>query len=454
MAVTIDSLSRDVTEVKKQLKLIEGLAGDINTMLSRPASKAVSKGMVKDWGAPSNDWPQERLERIAKNYDPMAAWELMRKDSNQRTRGSGFGTAFRDLAVHRGFDVMGSGGVVGIPGGSISREQLEKQHRFNHVTKAALAESSGSTGGYTVPPDFKKELLTIAGEDDFFEPRARVLPMASLEMEFPVLDITTNQGTGITPYAGGVVGYWTPEATQLSESEPAFRMSKLVANALTIYAVASNQMLQDNGIGLDAWLTQIFSWAITWFKTYAFLQGIGAGNQMPLGIIKAPATYVQNRTSPMAFKLSDAAAMFSHLNWRSWGSSCWIMHQSVLPQLIQMFANGSSGDRLVWLSPLGSATEGGAVAKFPMVFLNGLPIYFTEKVPVLGTKGDVLLADLSQYIIGNRLDIQIDVSPHVLFKYNQMAWRVVLRTDGKPWLNSVITDAAGWVNSPFVCLGP
>ncbi len=448
MAVTLESLGREVAETRKQMKLIEGIAGDITAQLARPASKALRGGAALAWGPQQEAWPQERLERIAKSFDPMAAWELSRKDYRGHTRGSGFAGHLKALAVHSGFS------APGMPPGSVSREELEKKWSFRHSSheKAALAESAGVTGGYTIPPDFKKELLTIAGEDDFFEPRARVLPMASLEMEFPVLDITTNQGTGITPYAGGVIGYWTPEATQLTESEPAFRMSKLVANALTIYAVASNQMLQDNGIGLDAWLTQIFSWAITWFKTYAFLQGIGAGNQMPLGILYAPATYVQNRTSPNAFKLADAAAMFAHLNWRSWGSSCWIMHQSVLPQLIQMFANGSSGDRLVWLSPMGSDVVGGAVAKFPMVFLNGLPIFFTEKVPKLGTKGDVMLCDLSQYIVGNRLDIQIDVSPHVLFKYNQMAWRVVLRTDGKPWLNSVITDAAGWVNSPFIVL--
>jgi len=36
---------------------------------------------------------------------------------------------------------------------------------FSAWQKAAMAESSGTTGGYTVPPDFYRQLLTIAAEE-------------------------------------------------------------------------------------------------------------------------------------------------------------------------------------------------------------------------------------------------------------------------------------------------
>ncbi len=176
---------------------------------------------------------------------------------------------------------------------------------------------------------------------------------------------------------------------------------------------------------------------------------------MPLGVLNAPASIAQGRTTPGHFRLADAAAMLSHLQIRSWDSACWIMHQSVITDLIQMVDNATS-NRLVWMSALGDASggsnRGAAAMKLPMAFLNGLPIYFTEKLPALGTPGDVMLVDWSRYVIGNRMDLQIDVSPHVNFQSNQLMWRVITRCDGKPWLNTKITDAEGWTISPMLYL--
>ncbi len=62
------------------------------------------------------------------------------------------------------------------------RGYLEKHYgsRFNDWhTKAALAEASGVTGGYTVPPEFYQQLMTIIAEETFIRPRAFVQPMAS-----------------------------------------------------------------------------------------------------------------------------------------------------------------------------------------------------------------------------------------------------------------------------------
>jgi HK97 family phage major capsid protein len=83
----------------------------------------------------------------------------------------------------------------------------------------------------------------------------------------------------------------------------------------------------------------------------------------------------------------------------------------------------------------------------------GLPVNITEKLPALGTKGDLMLIDPSLYVIGDRMMLEIAASEHVNFLKNQMTWRFVQRVDGRPWLESAITlqDAATQV-SPFVAL--
>jgi HK97 family phage major capsid protein len=77
----------------------------------------------------------------------------------------------------------------------------------------------------------------------------------------------------------------------------------------------------------------------------------------------------------------------------------------------------------------------------------------TEKLPALGTKGDLLLFDPSFYVIGDRMSIEVAASEHVNFLANQMTWRVVERVDGQPWMDKPVTlqDASSTV-SPFVVL--
>lgn len=368
-----------------------------------------------------------------------------------RQKGVGMGPALKVMA-----DIAQSRGATA--------EQLENQHGFltperyksegmkqpdGSVRKAALAEGSGVTGGYVVPPAFANQLLRLAIEIAFVRNLSTVLPMTSRTLTVPYLDVTTVQAAGTTPFLGGVLATWQPEAASINESEPTFRQMELTAWDLVFHTIASNQLLADNAVALDALLTQMFTEAIAWYSEFAFLRGTGAGNSMPLGILNAPATLSVTRNTATTFKLVDAASMMSKLLVSSWDNAVWVMHQSVLPQLIQMV---DAGNRVVWLNAAPPSPSGAAANTLPMTMF-GLPIYWTEKLPPLGTRGDVLLVDLSKYLIGDRMDLQIDVSAHVRFVQNQLVWRIVSRMDGRPWLNSFVTlaDAVTQV-SPFLAL--
>ncbi len=426
-------------------------------------------GFDQNWQ--SNVWPHNELKKMAGAYGTNGA-DLMRRSGQRRITGIGSALVKMCAAKFGGIEpwyknlAREHGMTDGYDNEAFEKEMgwmtvnKAKTHGVKgpngQVRKTALAENSGQQGGYVVPPQFMSELLTIAAEDAFIEPRARVLPMNSRTADWPMLDITTVQATGTTPYYGGILFKWQPEASTFAETEPAFRQSTWTAWDLVGYSVASNQLLADNGIGLDALLTQMFAGALTWYKEYAFLRGFGAGSSMPLGILNAPATIVQSRTTSNRFLLADAAAMLSHLQMRSRQTACWVMHQSVIPQLVQMVGGGTigsasttniPGNQLAWMDH-----QGGAAMKLPDTFLDGLPVYFTEKMPTLGTKGDVSLIDWSNYVIGERLDLQVDVSPHVNFLTNQLTWRVIARCDGKPWANSFTTDANGWQVSPMITL--
>jgi hypothetical protein len=83
------------------------------------------------------------------------------------------------------------------------RGYLEKHYGSTFVEwrqKAAMAESSGTTGGYTVPPDFYQGIMALIAEQSIIRSRAFVMPMASATLQIPFLDISTVQAAGISPF--------------------------------------------------------------------------------------------------------------------------------------------------------------------------------------------------------------------------------------------------------------
>ena len=308
--------------------------------------------------------------------------------------------------------------------------------------KAALGESSGVTGGYTVPPDFYQQLLAIAAEDNFFRQRAFVQPMASATLQFPYLDITTVQSAGISPFFGGVQAYWTAEAQTRTETEPQFKMMELKAQELSGYSISSNVLLQDAAFGLEKFLYTLFGKAVAWYEQYAFLQGNGVGK--PLGVLNANATISVNRNTANTVKYVDIATLFAKLLPGSINRAVWVISPTVIPQLLQL---QDGANRAIFIS-----IDQGAV-KPPIWKLLGLPVQMTEMVPALGTKGDVMLIDCSNYVIGDRMALEVAASEHVNFLKNQMTWRFVQRVDGQPWMDKPVTLQDGTTQvSAFVAL--
>jgi HK97 family phage major capsid protein len=132
------------------------------------------------------------------------------------------------------------------------------------------------------------------------------------------------------------------------------------------------------------------------------------------------------RGTPGRFTLADAAGMYSPPSGqRSQKNACWIIHQSVYPQLVQM---ADASGRLVWLNPVQPGQDGPAAVKMPKALLDGLPLYVTDKLPKLGTTGDVLLCDfmpLHHRQAGRDPDRCLDPRPY--FQQNAVAFRLVYR---------------------------
>ncbi len=81
------------------------------------------------------------------------------------------------------------------------------------------------------------------------------------------------------------------------------------------------------------------------------------------------------------------------------------------------------------------------------------PVIFTEKTEKLGDLGDVILADLSQYVVGLRSEMRFDTSIHANFETDELVSRLIERHCGQPLWDSPLTLEDGSTTvSPFVTL--
>lgn len=323
---------------------------------------------------------------------------------------------------------------------SYGRELLEKSYGSSYVTKTAMEEMSGPLGGWLAPVELSTVLLRSLAEKGFIYPRALVTGMNSKVMLLPTINTQQTAVLGESPFQGGMAFTWAAaEGTQLSEDEPTFGNLTLVAQDLTGDIAVSNQMLSDAGPETENLLVQLFARGASWQAEYGFLRGQGTDASQPLGMLPSPTCVQVARAVASQVAASDIASMAAAMIPEGWRNAVWACSPSVLAQIVKLTT--------FQVSQGGVGGEGGAAG-----YLVARPLFITEKLPVLGTTGDLMFFDPSMYAIGNRQEVVVDASPHVRFANNQTVFRVWLRIAGQPWLPRPVTLADGSTASSIVAL--
>ena len=93
------------------------------------------------------------------------------------------------------------------------------------------------------------------------------------------------------------------------------------------------------------------------------------------------------------------------------------------------------------------------LAGTPYSTLFGRPVIPSEYTANLGTTGDIILADFSEYIAIDKGGVEAAQSIHVRFLYDEQVFRFVYRVDGQcAWHKALTPFSGGSTLSPFVVL--
>jgi len=320
-----------------------------------------------------------------------------------------------------------------------------RQRGWTPEIRDAMSSIDPAGGGFLVPDAFLDDLLGLALETAVVRPRARVIPMSSASLSVPVVDATSNASSVF----GGLTAVWSAESASLASDEPVFGRIRLEASKLTLTTYVPNELLQDSGPALDVILRSLFSEAIAWYEDSAFLTGNGVGQ--PLGVLNSPCLVTVTKEGGQTADTivwENVVKMHSRMLPGSHGRAVWLAHPSCFPELATMSLSVGTGGSALWLQN-GAASE-------PLTIL-GRPLIFTEKVPPIGGAGsgkDLSYVDFGYYLIGDRMQMSLEASPHARFTNDETVFRAILRCDARSSLLSAITPANGSdALSPVVVLG-
>ncbi len=366
--------------------------------------------------------PRDKVETLGPNLRPFSDQD---KSFDGNSTFSGF---FKHVAKFRGPNVLESQHAA----------QVLKGYGSRYVEKTAMSSTSGTLGGYTVPPQLSTALLKSLAEKSFIYPRALVVDMSSATLRLPKVK-TDSAVAGQSPFQGGVVFTWgQSQGALITETEPSFSQDNMVAWDLVGYSAMSNQELADMGPETEGLLVELLARGASVQAEYAFLQGTGTDGLMPNGMLNSPACLNVTRNTASHIKIQDVSGMAKKMIPEGWKHAVWACTPSALDDIIQLTQF--------------QITQGGDADSGTAGYLVTRPLFVTEKLPTLGTLGDLMFFDPSMYVIGNRQEVVVDADPHTLFANNQTLFKVWLRIGGMPWLNAPVTLADGSTASSIVAL--
>jgi HK97 family phage major capsid protein len=307
-----------------------------------------------------------------------------------------------------------------------------------------MGEAIGSDGGFLVRQNMIDDInLRVAGGEILS--RVDNIPISgnSNGIKINVID-EASRATGSR--FGGVQGYWVDEGVAATKSKPKMHQVKLELVKLAALGYVTDELLADAS-ALDSVMTTSFGEELRFLVEDSIINGTGAGK--PKGILKAAALVsVAKESGQVAASVvyENIVKMWSRMYAPLRRNAVWLINQDVEPQLFTMSLAVGTGGIPVFMPASGAAGS-------PFSTLFGRPVIPVEYCQTLGTKGDIYLANFSEYAYITKGGVQTASSMHVAFTTDEMTFKATMRVDGQSKWRSALTPFKGTsTQAPFISL--
>jgi HK97 family phage major capsid protein len=320
----------------------------------------------------------------------------------------------------------------------------------------AWSERVPSQGGLLVPEQLRAQVMAYV-TPAVIRPRATVVEMDSLALGLPLLD-NPSQANGAQAL-GGLTFSLTEASAAITPTNPEFGRLRLAAVKIAAYLQGvPNELTTDAAGAMGDLLARVIAMGLSWYEDDLFIAN-GTGVGQPQSLANASCAFGVDRATASQVGLADVTSMLKALHPAALQAALtpgltyvrWLLSSSVLAYFLDLYQTVGTAptSAAVSLSDWFSFGDGHQVGPSML----GIPASVTDHQPALGATGDVILADLSHYVIGDRLEMTVERSSSgPSFAADASDFRIRSRVDGRYWVQSATTTEAGSTVSPVAVL--
>ncbi len=392
----------------------------------------------------SNEITHEQSQRMGEIMDTL---EYLNQSTSEpfglgqpntgESRGFGFNIGASEEEKNRCFGEMlqsvaraalpSGGQIAGKPCGRIDNRLLQSEESRS----SGLEASTPSLGGFLIGKELSSEIIMKAHKVSKIWNKVRKIPIGAGKngLKIPFID-ETSRATGSR--LGGIQVYRLEEGGTKTASKPKFGLLEWTLKKMIGLCYATDELLED-ATALGAIVKDGFAEEFSFRLDDECLNGTGAGQF--LGILNSACLVTIAKESGQTAKTliwENIQKIWAQFWPGGYDNGIWLINQNCWTQLMNMSIPIGTGGVPVWLPA--NLAKGR-----PNSTLMGLPVIVAEQCQTLGTKGDIYLADFTQYIAITKGGMQSATSIHVKFTTDETTFRFVLRNDAHPsWNSSLI----------------
>lgn len=304
------------------------------------------------------------------------------------------------------------------------------------MAATGMGEAVGSDGAFLIPIEFANKIMERVYADAGLLQKTDIYTVGGNSITFPRNNETSRVNGSRW---GGVTSYWLSEGSQITGSKPGLGRLTLNLGKLALFGALTDELMSDaQGVAADQYMGRCFSNELNFRVSDALVNGLGSGQ--PVGMVNAPCKVkVAKETGQAAATVSatNVVKMWSRMWAPCRANAAWYVNQDVEPQLQVMTIGTGVANWPVYL-------PAGGFNNAPYATLFGRPVLPLEQCQTLGTEGDIILADLSQWATAVKAGgPQMAASIHFYFDTDQQALRLTIRLDSQPWWMAALTPANG-----------
>ncbi|MDH5664757.1 MAG: phage major capsid protein, partial [Nitrosopumilus sp.] len=304
-----------------------------------------------------------------------------------------------------------------------------------------------SEGGFLLTPQIAAEIKSAMYETGQLYKAADIMPLGGSNDRYVWVEAVNEDRSTAGSY-NGIVAYRVNEGVAATTSKPQFRERELAVKDMMVRVPVTRQLLGD-AVALQRMIMNDAPKAMNKKVDREIIQGTGSGQC--LGIINASSTVSvakENLQPADTIVKENIDKMFDIFDPDYLTGAAWHVNPFARKELRNLVMAVGTGGAPVYLP------EGG-MSGTPYATLLGLPVIPTNACPKLGDKGDIILANMNEYLMVEKGGIEAAESMHVLFNTNEHMFRFTWRINGMPKLAQQITPEnanAGDRLSSFVTL--